>query len=182
MFMGKRDVMGMARQSGLKESDINVLEDGMRVPVGNHHIEIIETPGHTPGSCCFRLGKKSSSEGILFTGDTLFVGSCGRSDLPESDPRHLHSLARLSKLPGMILFFLTSCPSESIYDRQRSRDKHNDSSSITFLERNLSRSETSCYKLPNYVETCRKVFKGFACQTFAASALMALYPCIGRAL
>lgn len=163
VFVGKRDVTGMARQSGLKKSEINVLEDGMRVPVGNHHIEIIETPGHTPGSCCFRLGKNASSEGILFTGDTLFVGSCGRSDLPESDPRHLlQSLARLSKLPETDIVL----PGHHYAPVNRSTIGNEVETNtmihqaLRFSKRNLSRSETSCYKLPSYVETCRNVFKG----------------------
>ncbi len=52
------------------------VEDGHRVKVGEVEVEIIHTPGHTPGSMCLL------AEGKLITGDTLFVGNCGRSDLP----------------------------------------------------------------------------------------------------
>jgi len=51
------------------------LVDGEVIPVGNLAITVIHTPGHTPGSVCFHVGNH------LFTGDTLFVGNAGRTDL-----------------------------------------------------------------------------------------------------
>jgi len=51
------------------------LKDGDVMRVGNLEIKVIHTPGHTPGSACFLV------DGNLFTGDTLFVGDVGRSDL-----------------------------------------------------------------------------------------------------
>jgi len=51
------------------------LKDGDILEVGSLNIEVIHTPGHTPGSVCFLIGKN------LFTGDTLFVGAAGRTDL-----------------------------------------------------------------------------------------------------
>ena len=58
--------------------------------------EIIETPGHTPGSVCFYL----KSENLLFSGDTLFAGSAGRTDFPGGSFAALkRSLARLAELP-----------------------------------------------------------------------------------
>lgn len=51
------------------------LKDGDILEVGSLNIEVIHTPGHTPGSVCFLVGKN------LFTGDTLFVGAAGRTDL-----------------------------------------------------------------------------------------------------
>jgi hydroxyacylglutathione hydrolase len=49
--------------------------DGERLPLGESMIHVLHTPGHTPGSCCFLI------EGNLITGDTLFVGDVGRTDL-----------------------------------------------------------------------------------------------------
>ncbi|MDH3358135.1 MAG: MBL fold metallo-hydrolase [Desulfobacteraceae bacterium] len=51
------------------------LKDGDVLEVGTLNIEVIHTPGHTPGSVCYRVGEN------LFTGDTLFVGAAGRTDL-----------------------------------------------------------------------------------------------------
>ena len=53
-----------------------VLRDGQRLPFDGGEIEVLHTPGHSPGSVCFRLGD------LLLVGDTLFRGSVGRTDLP----------------------------------------------------------------------------------------------------
>ncbi|MBV8880009.1 MAG: MBL fold metallo-hydrolase [Planctomycetaceae bacterium] len=52
------------------------LKDGDRIDFGKHGLEVIHTPGHTQGSCCFH------AEGKLLSGDTLFQRSIGRTDLP----------------------------------------------------------------------------------------------------
>ena len=55
-------------------------EEGARFTFGNFELQVIHTPGHSPGSVCFYDGKR-----LLFTGDTLFVGAVGRGDLPGGD-------------------------------------------------------------------------------------------------
>lgn len=55
-----------------------ILEDEELIEVGQVKIETIKTPGHTPGSICFKIQDKP----ILFSGDTLFPGGPGRTDLP----------------------------------------------------------------------------------------------------
>jgi glyoxylase-like metal-dependent hydrolase (beta-lactamase superfamily II) len=57
-------------------TDIITVEGGETVKVGEIDVEVIHTPGHTPGGICLL------AEGKLITGDTLFVGNCGRCDLP----------------------------------------------------------------------------------------------------
>ena len=68
---------------------------GDSVCVAGLQFEVLPTPGHTPGSVCLLC------EGMLFSGDTLFAGSCGRTDFPGSDPKAMKaSLQKLKMLPG----------------------------------------------------------------------------------
>lgn len=89
--------------TGLGASDLVLHESGDRVKVGGVEIELLHTPGHTPGSMCFRVaGLTHGEEEALVAGDTLFLQGCGRVDLPGGDPeqmfRTLHE--RLATLPG----------------------------------------------------------------------------------
>ena len=73
---------------------LNPLKGDEELALGRGKIKVIHTPGHTPGSVCYETG------GAVLTGDTLFVGECGRADLPGSDPKALRqSLLKLSALP-----------------------------------------------------------------------------------
>ena len=67
--------------------------DGDTLTLAGIPIQVLETPGHTPGSVCLIM------EDTLFPGDTLFAGSCGRTDLPCGDARAMRdSLRRLAAL------------------------------------------------------------------------------------
>jgi glyoxylase-like metal-dependent hydrolase (beta-lactamase superfamily II) len=57
------------------------VEHGDTIEMGKRKLEVVHTPGHTPGSVCFEV------EGLLFAGDTLFRGSIGRTDLPGGDKK-----------------------------------------------------------------------------------------------
>lgn len=57
------------------------LEHGDTIDMGRRKLEVVHTPGHTPGSVCFEV------EGLLFAGDTLFRRSIGRTDLPGGDSK-----------------------------------------------------------------------------------------------
>ena len=74
----------------------NAYADGEEIRVDTDlAFRVIATPGHSAGSVCLL------ADGILFTGDTLFRGSCGRTDFPTgSYPQMLQSLARIYRLPG----------------------------------------------------------------------------------
>lgn len=70
------------------------LSEGQILHLAGLTFQVLHAPGHTPGSVCFR------TEEALFTGDTLFAGSCGRTDLPGGSPEEMgQSLARLGALP-----------------------------------------------------------------------------------
>jgi hydroxyacylglutathione hydrolase len=58
-----------------------LLEDGETINCGDLQFNVIHTPGHSPGGCCFYI----KAENALFVGDTLFAGSIGRTDLPGGD-------------------------------------------------------------------------------------------------
>jgi glyoxylase-like metal-dependent hydrolase (beta-lactamase superfamily II) len=71
-----------------------VLKDETQIQFGEIRIDVIQTPGHTPGGICLY------SQGNLFTGDTLFVGDSGRTDLPGGDrPTLGASIRKLMQLP-----------------------------------------------------------------------------------
>ena len=74
---------------------VRYISDGDVITVGSLRFRVLETPGHSPGSVAFRC------EDALFCGDTLFRGSCGRTDLPGGDEDQLMmSLRRLADIPG----------------------------------------------------------------------------------
>ena len=68
--------------------------EGDRISVSGVSFKVLQTPGHTPGSVCLQ------AEDTLFSGDTLFAGSCGRTDFPGgSTATILKSLRRLASIP-----------------------------------------------------------------------------------
>lgn len=97
VYMNRRDDIG-ARDPRmpftLPEGGVYI-DEGDTVEVGALRFEVLATPGHTPGSLSLRCGE------ALFTGDTLFRGSCGRTDLPGGSMEdELRSLKKLCDLPG----------------------------------------------------------------------------------
>jgi len=88
------------------------LTDGMTITFGNQTLEVIHTPGHSPGGCCFH----NAAAGALFTGDTLFNGSVGRTDLPGGSMDVLvRSIRdRLAILPDTTRVFPGHGPSSTI--------------------------------------------------------------------
>ena len=75
--------------------------EGDVVCVGKLSFTVMETPGHTPGSVTLICAESGSDDKVLFTGDTLFRDSCGRTDFPGSSAEDiLRSLKRIAELPG----------------------------------------------------------------------------------
>ena len=77
------------------------LKDGQQLTYLDGKLKVIATPGHTAGSCCYW----AAEENILFSGDTLFEGSVGRTDLPTGQAARLSESIRekLFVLPGNTL-------------------------------------------------------------------------------
>ena len=81
----------------LGEKNQRYYKEGDKLTVGGLTLDVLETPGHSTGSVCLLV----EGQGVIFAGDTLFRGSCGRCDFPGGDYRAmLKSLARLGKLEG----------------------------------------------------------------------------------
>jgi len=89
------------RVTGASESDLVRHDSGDKVTVGDIDIELIHTPGHTPGSQCFLV------DGRLVSGDTLFLEGCGRTDLPVGDAAALYEslTTKLAKVPDDTVLF-----------------------------------------------------------------------------
>lgn len=92
---------GVKTVTGLSESDLVRHEANDRVKVGDVEVELLHTPGHTPGSQCFRVGS------ALLSGDTLFLQGCGRVDLPGGDRDEMRRTLteRLARLPDELTLY-----------------------------------------------------------------------------
>ncbi|MDP1820529.1 MAG: MBL fold metallo-hydrolase [Acidimicrobiales bacterium] len=89
------------RVTNLSETDLITHQSGDTVMVGEIPVELIHTPGHTPGSQCFFVND------CLVSGDTLFLEGCGRTDLPGGDPAALYDslTTKLAKVPDHAVLF-----------------------------------------------------------------------------
>ena len=95
VHVNSHEALWVSRVTGIPISDLTAHEHGDKVAVGDIEIELLHTPGHTPGSQCFLL------DGRLVAGDTLFLEGCGRTDFPGGDSDEMYrSLQQLAKLPG----------------------------------------------------------------------------------
>jgi glyoxylase-like metal-dependent hydrolase (beta-lactamase superfamily II) len=107
------------RVTGADDRDLVTHASGDVVRAGAIPIELIHTPGHTPGSQCFLVDNR------LVAGDTLFLEGCGRTDLPGGDPRALYEslTQKLAKVPDDAILFpghlYSPEPSQSMGDTRR---------------------------------------------------------------
>jgi glyoxylase-like metal-dependent hydrolase (beta-lactamase superfamily II) len=85
----------VTRATGVGDGSFVAHDSGDVVRVGRFDVELVHTPGHTPGSQCFLVA------GRLVSGDTLFLEGCGRTDLPGSDPEAMYEslTQRLARMP-----------------------------------------------------------------------------------
>jgi glyoxylase-like metal-dependent hydrolase (beta-lactamase superfamily II) len=100
VYAHREEEEGVRRVTGISTSDTKAVESGDTLRVGDVEIEFLHTPGHTPGSQCFKI--KNS----LVSGDTLFIQGCGRVDLPGADADEMwRSLQKLASLPDDTILF-----------------------------------------------------------------------------
>lgn len=101
IHLQKEEVPWVERTTGVSASHLVGHGSGDVVRVGSVEVELIHTPGHTPGSQCFFV------DGRLVAGDTLFLEGCGRTDLPGSDPLAMYDSInnRLARVPDDAVLF-----------------------------------------------------------------------------
>ncbi|MEK9818542.1 MAG: MBL fold metallo-hydrolase [Pseudomonadales bacterium] len=94
IYANEHEVAGVQKVTGVSKTDLKSVSSGDKLAVGDIEIEFLHTPGHTPGSQCFRV------KHTLISGDTLFIDGCGRVDLPGSNSEDMYnSLRKLAELP-----------------------------------------------------------------------------------
>jgi len=95
VHVNSHEALYVSRVTGISMGDLTQHEHGDKVSAGDIDIELLHTPGHTPGSQCFLL------DGRLVAGDTLFLEGCGRTDFPGGDSDEMfRSLQKLAQLTG----------------------------------------------------------------------------------
>jgi len=157
--VGAHDARRAAKQARIPIDSVRELDDEDTVEFGRFSVKVISTPGHTPGSVCFWIGN------AVFTGDTLFIGSCGRVDLPESNPTNmLQSLTRLASLPKHTFVFPGhnyALPAHSTI----SQEQETNVMMVQAMERfqrsgNLNTEPVAAVlPLPDYLGVVRRVFE-----------------------
>lgn len=99
--------------TGLPPKPDGFVKDGDKIKFGGENLQIIETPGHTPGSICLY------GSGVLFSGDSLFADGFGRTDFSYSSREDMkNSLAGLLKLPSQTIIYPGHGESTTISDAQ----------------------------------------------------------------
>ena len=112
VYVHKDEADYVPRVCGLSKTDLSLCESGDELALGEHRIRFLHTPGHTPGSQCFLVDDN------LVSGDTLFIGGCGRVDLPGSDPAQMYDslVNKLKALPDDTVLY----PGHDYADRPHS--------------------------------------------------------------
>jgi glyoxylase-like metal-dependent hydrolase (beta-lactamase superfamily II) len=124
IYVNEHEAEGTRRITGASKSDLVEKSGGDVIELGPVHVRLLHTPGHTPGSQCF-LVEEEGQPGRLVSGDTLFLGSCGRVDLPGSDPEEMYRSLneKLKRLPDETLLYpghlYSAEPSGKLGDEKR---------------------------------------------------------------
>ena len=119
VHLQKEELPWVERVTGVSASHLVGHDSGDVVRVGSVDVQLIHTPGHTPGSQCFLV------DGRLVAGDTLFLEGCGRTDFPGSDPLAMYESihTRLARVPDEAILFpghlYSQDPSQSMGETRR---------------------------------------------------------------
>lgn len=84
------------------------IKDGDKIHFGEDCLKVIHTPGHTPGSCCFLVGSQ------LFSGDTIFLGGYGRTNLGGNEEELFKSIEKIMNLPPETQIYPGHGPSTTV--------------------------------------------------------------------
>lgn len=117
-------------------SEVEKVNSGYKLPIGDLEITFLHTPGHTPGSQCFLV------QGRLVSGDTLFINACGRCDLPGGDASQMYeSLKRLASLEDQTILLpghnYAEHPTSTIGDEKKHNPYYQTHSLKDFLSRRM---------------------------------------------
>jgi len=101
VYVNKHEAEGLKQVTGLSDSDLRLTDSEEVLSIGSIDITFLHTPGHTPGSQCFRVGDS------LVAGDTLFLQGCGRVDLPGGDSEVMYDTLtrRLAKIQDEVVLY-----------------------------------------------------------------------------
>ena len=111
----KKNMSALLNLPSLSKTEIKTLKDKDKIGVDNLTLEVMHTPGHTPGCICLK------KDDVLFTGDTLFAGGIGRTDFPYAcEEKMIESLKKLMSLADNIKIFPGHGPSSTIGEERSS--------------------------------------------------------------
>ncbi|MFH1655127.1 MAG: MBL fold metallo-hydrolase [Candidatus Omnitrophota bacterium] len=113
----KKNMSSFLNLPKLPKTEVKTLKDKDNIGLGNLTLEVIHTPGHTPGGICLK------TDNMIFTGDTLFAGGIGRTDFPyASEEKMVNSLKKLMSFRDDIKIFPGHGPSSTIGEERQSNN------------------------------------------------------------
>ncbi|MEM7409117.1 MAG: MBL fold metallo-hydrolase [Myxococcota bacterium] len=138
LYVNEHEADGTKQVTGASESDLSRVAAGDTIELGPVRVRMLHTPGHTPGSQCF-LVEEDGQPSRLVSGDTLFLGACGRVDLPGSDPEAMYRSLNetLGRLPDETLVYPGHLYSTEAYDTLGNEKRSNPFLRVTSLEQFL---------------------------------------------
>jgi len=138
VHVNEHEAEGVRKITGAAPSDLARHAGGDALALGAVRVRLLHTPGHTPGSQCF-LVEEEGHPGALVSGDTLFLGSCGRVDLPGSDPEAMYRslTGTLKQLPDETLLYPGHLYSSDPFSTMGEQKRRNPFLRVTTLEQFL---------------------------------------------